>query len=544
MTSSSLTFSLNKMWVQMPRLRIGVDSVVKSFSQLFFSDKNYVGYCFIIFVGYLSIAAVLHALLAVIIGNATAWLFFKKDRHIVSIGGIGYQCAIIGFYLTAFIYFHPVLGLLTLFGMSMLTVFLNHGIRWCLHPFGMPILTLPAVLVIMMTYYLYVHLWHLDIRSPFNVIFHPHYLVLFYIGYLTLFFLVHYRAAILICLMTLPVMISSIWLQTNMIYLVINMAIAIFGPIAYFIPRHSVKWRAGFFAGVLSFMLYWLGQVLYWRWGMPDLLLPAIFATWIVFAVLFGVRYQLPVFPNLDQVCKILQSAWSSQQKIVVLTGAGTSTPSGIPDYASGKWIDPDVPVHYYTFPVFLKSRAARQCYFDSAYQFLLLAQSAKPTMVHNTLAHWQKKNLLRGIITQNVDGLLQKAGCHSVIELHGNIRGINCVRCGAKTTWPNHSIWKEQDLYCEHCQGLLKPAVKAYEEPLSMVTWENALTVLSSAQIVLILGSRLLVQSVVHLVAFARQQGAKIILINDSDVSHRLYAGDLFVLGKLEKILPVLSKL
>jgi len=544
MTSLSETTFQNKTHTFIDTARFCLNSTTRSFSQLFFSDKNYVGYCFILFVAYLSWEAACNALLAVIIGNIVARYIFKMHPHTIDIGGAGYNCALVGFYLTIFIYFHFWFGLITLCCISVLTVFLNHMLRLGFSRWGMPVLTLPAVIAIIIAYFINFYLFHMDIRSPFGVVFHPHYLLLFYIGYMTIFLLVNYPSAFLVIASTLPIMIVSFIFQVNLIYLVINVAIAIFGPLVYFTPRHRIKWIISVSSIPLCVVFYWLGQKVFWYAGMPILLLPAVLSGWIVFVIAFGKSYQLPVFPSMDAACAILKSAWKNKKKVVVLSGAGLSTLSNIPDYASGKWFDSTIPVHYYTFQSFLKSRTARKYYFDSCFKFLKLVQCAKPNSLHHQLYRLQKKNFLHCLITQNVDGLLQRAGCKDVIELHGDIQKIVCIRCGIFTSWPDSFAWKNQDVFCSNCGSFLKPAVKAYGEPLSIVAWENAMSALSETSVVLILGSRLLVRSVKQLIDFARHHHAKIIAINDTDISAHLYHQDILVLGKLEKIFPVLSKI
>jgi NAD-dependent SIR2 family protein deacetylase len=100
---------------------------------------------------------------------------------------------------------------------------------------------------------------------------------------------------------------------------------------------------------------------------------------------------------------------------------------------------------------------------------------------------------------------------------------------------------WHQHDLHCTVCKGLLKPAVKAYEEPLSVSVWEGACSAVKAADILLVLGSRLSVLSAAQLVDMARAAQTQIVFINDAPVSAVVHHHDVFLYGKLEQILPAL---
>lgn len=521
-----------------------LNSVIKSFSQLFFSEKRSVGLLFIIFVGYLSYWALIYAICASIIGNLVTYFFLKSDRYVISIGGVGYNCVIVGLYLTPFILHNFLLGFMTLIFISVLTVLINHYGRLFLHRYGMPPLTLAPIVAIIFTYLAYYFLFHVDIRNQFNVIFDVHYLLIFYIGYMSIYLFTNYKAGIFVLLATLPIYFISFFLRTNMVYLIINIAIVVYAFPGYFMIKHKMGWYTASLCIIPCIILYWLGQILYFYVGIPVLLLPAVFSVWIVCAFLFGKFYQIPLFSAMIESAALLKASFDADKKIIVLTGAGASTLSNIPDYASGQWLNKHIPANYYTFYSFLASRTARKFYFDSCRTFLMLSKHAKPNIIHHVLYTLQRCGLLHSIITQNVDGLLQKAGCKNVIELHGNIHFLECLRCGTKTNWPAEPVWHHHDLQCYECHGLLKPAVKAYQEPLQIEAWEKAITACNTADIVLILGSRLLVKTAQQLVELAQARCAKIIFINDTIIPGRLKEGDVFVRGKLEKILPVISRM
>ena len=518
-----------------------LNSVIKSCSQLFFSDKVYIGYLFLLFVGFQSYYALACILLGAITGNVTSYLFFRQDHALRAVGGVGYTCCIVGLYLTAFVTHHPLLGIGTIMAVCVFTIFINHYSKVYLYQFGTPNLSLAPILALWIAYSLYSYFAHIDIRSYYSIFFHPYYYLLFYVGYLFFYTLSNYKVGLVVILITLPIFIFSFLSHINMSYFILNIAIAMFAPAAYFIPRHQKGWWASLVAVLLCLPLFYLGEVLYQYFGLPILVMPSILAIWITFYFIIGPSYYLPVSSVVLHVAKLLQTAQQQGKKVVCISGAGVSTASGIPDYASGKWTDKDIPQQYYTFPFFLNSRVARKMYFDSCSKFKKLLRHAKPSIVHKILARLQKKGIVKTIITQNVDGLLQLAGATSIIELHGNMSHLHCLRCGTKARWPVNQSWQETDLLCQECQGFLKPAVKAYQESLDIHVWEEAIAALTGVGVLLVLGSRLTVESTAYLVQWARQQHAQIIFINDTELPNITLPNDIFVCGKLEQILPVL---
>jgi len=289
--------------------------------------------------------------------------------------------------------------------------------------------------------------------------------------------------------------------------------------------------------------LYAIGVWISWETKeLPLIAMPAIMAIWIVFYALFGMSYHLPASQAMRKAAALLKQVAREGKKVICLTGAGISTPSGIPDYASGKWIEPSVSPHTYAFSSFLSSREARKIYFDSCLKFWRCTREAKPNVIHRVLCQWQRKGIVKEIVTQNVDGLLQRAGCQSVIELHGNISYLNCLRCGTQQPWPETALWQESDLFCKECQGFLKPAVKAYEEPLTVAVWEQAVHAVRDANVLLVLGSRLLVSSASYLLQYARENHAQVIFINEEMMESLAKKDDLLLVGRLEQILPILK--
>ena len=220
-----------------------------------------------------------------------------------------------------------------------------------------------------------------------------------------------------------------------------------------------------------------------------------------------------PPSQDINQAYKLLlTSAYT-----VALTGAGISTPSGIPDFrspSSGLWNRSD--------PLMVASIWAFRDSPESFYRWLLpLARSvarARPNPGHLALAELEQRGLLRAVITQNVDGLHQKAGSGRVIEMHGHTRTATCLNC--LETWPTEPFWPRfladgKVPRCPHCRAILKPDVVLFGEPLPYEAMAEAQAEALRCELMLVLGSSLEVMPASDLPFWARRRGARLIIVN-----------------------------
>lgn len=202
---------------------------------------------------------------------------------------------------------------------------------------------------------------------------------------------------------------------------------------------------------------------------------------------------------------------------LTVLTGAGISTPSGIPDFrspGSGLWgkVNPFLVASIQGF------RIQPQSFFDWVRPLVGKLLQAVPNPAHLALAQLEKMGRVKAIITQNIDALHQKAGSQNVIEVHGHIRQATCVRCYATVAletilWPflnEHKIPR-----CERCGGVLKPNVILFGEQLPVAQVNAALSQARTCDLMLVVGTSLNVSPVAELPFIAHQNGAGIIVIN-----------------------------
>ena len=212
-----------------------------------------------------------------------------------------------------------------------------------------------------------------------------------------------------------------------------------------------------------------------------------------------------------------LQEIIDQSSNIVFFGGAGVSTESGIPDFRSQdglyhmKYKYPPETIISHSFFV----RKPEEFY--EFYKDKMLALDAEPNAAHLKLAQLEEAGKVRAVITQNIDGLHQKAGSREVLELHGSVLRNYCTRCGA---FYDAAYIKNADGIpkCEKCGGTIKPDVVLYEEGLDMGIMNSAVRYISEAEVLILGGTSLVVYPAAGLIDyFNRGKGHKLILINKS---------------------------
>ena len=206
----------------------------------------------------------------------------------------------------------------------------------------------------------------------------------------------------------------------------------------------------------------------------------------------------------------IRQSCWAA-----ALTGAGVSTDAGIPDFRSpaGLWSDPLTMARLSAWGF----RLSPKQFYETAFKLLPSLLAARPTQTHRLLVRLEQAGKLRWIITQNIDGLHQAAGSTSVIELHGSYRQCRCTRCGHNVGLAEvlaQGNPKDLPPRC-HCGGILKPDLVLFGDPLPQEVFARALEVVKRCDLLMVLGSSLVVYPAAELPRRAREAGAKIIIVN-----------------------------
>lgn len=206
----------------------------------------------------------------------------------------------------------------------------------------------------------------------------------------------------------------------------------------------------------------------------------------------------------------------SRAQSAVAFTGAGISTESGIPDFRSpgGVWAT-NTPVMY---DEFLRSETARYEYWRQKSLTHHEFAASEPNAGHRALARWEQAGLLRTVITQNIDGLHQAAGSQNIWELHGTARQVSCLDCARRFDageWVEDFETNDQVPVCPDCGGLMKHATISFGQSLDQRVLQGAIEACERADLVLALGSSLVVEPAASLPRLAKQRGAVLVIVN-----------------------------
>jgi len=232
----------------------------------------------------------------------------------------------------------------------------------------------------------------------------------------------------------------------------------------------------------------------------------------------------------------------STARYCVAFTGAGISTPSGIPDFRSsnnGLWQRYD-PMRVASLSAFHNNPSL---FFEWFRPLFMTSWQAKPNAAHMALATLETKGLLKAVITQNIDALHQKAGSEQVFELHGTCMTFTCPNCGfSESGLSIHKQFTQCEMlpHCSECDGVLKPNVVLFEEALPLQTWMDAENEIQKSDLLLVIGSSLEVQPAATLPLKAHAQGSRLI-INNLSGTPLDYAADLLIHLDAAEFLPQL---
>jgi len=247
-----------------------------------------------------------------------------------------------------------------------------------------------------------------------------------------------------------------------------------------------------------------------------------------------------------DEVEEAIQKAAEllvESHSAVALTGAGISTPSGIPDFRSpgkGMWefVDPVEVASIWSY------REQPRRFYDWIRPLIKTLRDAQPNPAHKALARLEKAGILKWIITQNIDSLHQKAGSSHVLEVHGHTRSATCLECGHQMS--TEGLWErimdgELPPPCPRCGGLIKPDVVLFGELLPPDALVQAQEVALVADVMLVAGSSLEVMPAADLPLLTRRSGGRIIIVNlgGTTVDH---LAEVVIRGDVATVLPRLA--
>jgi len=242
----------------------------------------------------------------------------------------------------------------------------------------------------------------------------------------------------------------------------------------------------------------------------------------------------------LEDAAELFRNA----NRVVVLTGAGISTPSGIPDFRSegtGLW-SRDEPLEVASLSTF---RTHPERFFEWFRPLAGLIFNAQPNAAHMALAELEKAGVAQTIITQNIDMLHQKAGSKHVVEMHGTMQTLSCTQCYRKfdsSDFVQSFIEDGTIPLCPNCNGVLKPDVILFGEQLPQSAWFEAQNAARRCDLMVVAGSSLEVLPVAGLPMQSVDRGAHLVIINDSPTYINIRA-DVVIKDDVATVLPDIAK-
>lgn len=233
----------------------------------------------------------------------------------------------------------------------------------------------------------------------------------------------------------------------------------------------------------------------------------------------------------------------AAAERVVVLTGAGISTDSGIPDFRgpNGVWTRDPAAEKASTLSHYLSDPEVRRAAWRN--RLASPAWSAEPNAGHRALVELERQGRLHTLVTQNIDELHQRAGSDPalVVEVHGTLHRVACLSCG-ETAPMERALERvrggEEDPACRSCGGILKSATISFGQSLVAEDIERAFAAAEACDVLLALGTSLTVQPVSRLVPTAKQAGAAVVILNAEPTPYDGLA-DAVVAGSISEVLP-----
>jgi len=225
--------------------------------------------------------------------------------------------------------------------------------------------------------------------------------------------------------------------------------------------------------------------------------------------------------------------------RVAVLTGAGISVESGIPDFrsAQGLWSRYD-PAEYATLWAF---RRDPHRVWRMLAEMIQVVDAARPNPAHQALARMERAGVVKGVVTQNIDGLHQAAGSREVLEFHGNCRSLSCLECGRRYTREEAAVLGVPPP-CG-CGALLKPDIVFFGETISERALEDSRELAAHCDIILVVGTSAEVAPANQMPWIARQHGATVVELNLEPTCLTDSVTDIFVPGPAATTLHELAE-
>jgi NAD-dependent deacetylase len=249
-----------------------------------------------------------------------------------------------------------------------------------------------------------------------------------------------------------------------------------------------------------------------------------------------------------DQLIATVRGWLAAAERVVVLTGAGISTDSGIPDFRGpqGVWTKNPAAEKMATLQHYMADREVRKRAWRSRLE--TFARTLHPNDGHRALVALERRGILHTLITQNVDGLHRAAGsaAEKIVEIHGTVREVVCMECGERAPMERALARVEageEDPPCRSCDGILKSATISFGQALVQEDLLRAELAARDCDLLLAIGSTLAVYPIAAVVPVAKRAGARIVILN-AEPTEMDEIADAVLRGSISEILPRLVEL
>ncbi len=226
----------------------------------------------------------------------------------------------------------------------------------------------------------------------------------------------------------------------------------------------------------------------------------------------------------------------------IAFTGAGVSTPSGIPDFRGPGGLWRRVPPRLFEIDYFLSHPDETWRVFLELYESMA---GVEPNPAHYAIAALEEAGVIKAVVTQNIDGLHQRAGSRRVIELHGSLEWARCVSCGRRVPL-EEAVREARERRgaprCPSCGDVLKPDVVFFGEPLPLQALLEAYRLARESDVVLVAGTSLYVAPANQVPVVAREHGARVIVVNMGDLAIP-WVADVLIEAPVEEALPAICE-
>jgi len=524
-----------------------LSALFRGISQIVFAENAIIGLLLLISISLISPYAAIGALIGASFGTLLSRFIIVEFRPLWQYGFFGYNPAIVGLFWGGVLSSQPF-SIASLVLLAIIaTVALDGLIRRILLRINLEPLALSSLIITWSSVWIFhvfqVNFWQHQLFLPFGQI---GLIIAITMIALLLAFTAHNAAFVTL------LVAGSLWLVNTYLFnstvmnvnFILNIGIILFALYGVFYKNLRIGLYMGFIAALSCTLIFILWHFSGLSYYMLPLMFPAILSIWLTTLLLSWQTSPWLRHHSLCKIASIIKQTTASKQPIVVMTGAGISTSSGIPDYVSGAWLEPGVSPTEYGYQQFIASPDSRQRYWTACRKFKRISADAQPNIAHSALTKLQERGLIGAIITQNVDGLHQGAKSKHVIEIHGNMRQTHCLSCNKQYDWPPETVADYSQLYCQTCGSLIKPSVVAMDEDIPVDVWQKAEAAIETAGALVIIGTQCAITSAYTLVERAKSRGIPLLIINQGPIVPILSKGDVFLSAPAQSALPALFAL